>query len=103
MSDFVEPVVEIHEANNKKSPSKNMGALSKRDNHICIECNKSFSTLQRLKKHVSVIHELKIFQCEQCDETFDSANKLKKHKIQFKVPRIIVTSAINHFLQMLNW
>ena len=62
MSDFVEPVVEIHEADNKKSPSKNMGALSKRDNHICIECNKSFSTLQRLKKHVSVIHELKMFQ-----------------------------------------
>ena len=72
--EIVEPVIEIHESD-KKCTSKS--------NHICVKCDKSFCTLPQFKKHVSVIHELKIYQCDKCDETFDSANRLKKHKIQF--------------------
>ena len=47
----------------------------------CDKCNKTFSLIQNLKRHISTIHEVtaKMFQCTLCEKSFSRKYELMMH------------------------
>ena len=54
--------------------------MSKKENYQCDFCEKAFSSIAQLQKHVQKIHGfVGAYQCPQCDKKFDLSIILEKH------------------------
>ena len=47
---------------------------SKQKDHKCPQCDKAFSTMGLLNRHIRTVHE-----CDECDKSFGDSGMLKKH------------------------
>ncbi|KFM78706.1 Zinc finger protein 658, partial [Stegodyphus mimosarum] len=76
---------------NRDTKSYNL-RLTKRPDHYCHVCNKSFSTKRLLlihsQEHTQHIDEN--YSCDKCEETFVNAFDLKKHSIIHKSKKSII-------------
>ena len=71
---------------------------TKNFNFECLECRKSFASVQGLKTHVRQVHELRkytdtdIRECEDCGEKFRGPEALHNHKIGVHAFRAIIST-----------
>ena len=49
--------------------------------HSCSECEKSFSQVGHLRRHMVTHTGEKVHKCEECVDSFDQAGDLKRHKL----------------------
>ena len=74
---------EFHDFDGKNDMSKSNQELSKNDDksHICWECQKGFTRLENLRRHMKTIHKHKnLYKCFSCDITFLMAKSFNLHK-----------------------
>ena len=49
---------------------------------VCVQCDKSFPQLYRLKRHIREVHDQeKGHKCDECDKTFFKVSSLTRHKV----------------------
>ena len=59
--------------------AKSNPAKKNLDKHICKTCNKFFSHITNLKKHLLVHTGEKPYSCKQCNKAFSQAGNLERH------------------------
>lgn len=47
--------------------------------HQCKICSKRYKTVKLLKKHIKMIHSMKLYNCEFCSKTFKKKSDLRHH------------------------
>lgn len=62
--------------------NKRRNASNHMRNHQCKECQRIFSSIYSLNRHL-LGHEGKIFKCGECSKTYASKNQLKKHLFKY--------------------
>ena len=61
-----------------KTLKKHVSSVHETETFQCEICNIIFSKEAILKRHVSSVHENKLFECEICDKTFSTKGNFKK-------------------------
>lgn len=51
----------------------------KRKSTVCPHCNKQFSRVSNLNRHVRTVHGLKKFCCKECNKSYATLHKLNEH------------------------
>ena len=70
----------IKSISKKKPKSKIKGVEAHPKDHKCNSCEKSFSHLRKLTKHIKTVHERhRDLKCDPCGKSFSDAGNLKKH------------------------
>ena len=48
---------------------------------VCIHCNKQFSRVSNLNRHIRIVHNQKKYSCKECSKTYTDAEKLHEHYV----------------------
>ena len=55
-------------------------AINSSDRYVCSVCNKSFDTLDSIKKHIKYVHsDTRKYKCYQCGKEFKTKGNLNEH------------------------
>ena len=67
----------------QKVENENFSAVEKptESEFKCAFCDKHFTSIIKLNRHVSMNHESKKHKCDQCEKSFNKLNNLKRHKL----------------------
>lgn len=53
---------------------------------LCVHCNKQFSRVSNLNRHVRLVHEAKKYCCKDCAKSYASEEKLHEHFLMMHSP-----------------
>ena len=74
---FLKPKMKVFTCKRCQKIYQNLASFEKHQCYICDNCNKLFSSSQRLRSHISFcFHD---HMCELCKRMFNSPNNLKNH------------------------
>lgn len=74
------PQITIQSTASSSSSSQPSQSQTTTDRHPCLKCSKSFSTNQKMVRHMW-IHRKKAHSCETCAESFISQIELEQHRL----------------------